>query len=90
MVAMCPPWGSWAADPRAVWRRIAGLAILLTAVAPAAAAEPRGPVYVIEWSGAIGVAASLHLDGNRARRRLPIDLDARGRQPQRVGDPIGI
>src|SRR5437899_2784863 len=66
MVAMCSPWRSWGAVVAAV--------VSLFAAAPAAGAEPRGPVYVVEMSGAIGVASSTYLE--RTLRHAAAD-DAR-------------
>jgi membrane-bound serine protease (ClpP class) len=60
------------AHARAAWHAgMAGIfaSIVAAAAAPAAVAEPRGPVYVVEMNGAIGVASSAHLDRALARAR---------------------
>jgi membrane-bound serine protease (ClpP class) len=51
----------------------AGIAAILVAAsaAPVAGAEPRGPIYVVEMNGPIGVATSAHLE--RALRRAQAD-----------------
>jgi membrane-bound serine protease (ClpP class) len=50
---------------------VAVVSILTVRAGPVTGAEPRGPVYVVEMNGAIGVASSAHLES--ALRRAAAD-----------------